>query len=294
MPKIDTTPNKIKPYLFHGVNVTWQEGDKEATGDCPFCSRDGKFSINLDTGKYQCWVCKEVGNIYIFLCKLWELSDKATSNYQELATDRKLRNPDTLVHWELCRSITTGDWLVPGYSHDGKLQQLYRYVKNQERTLLMPTPTLGHKIFGVPKFDSKKQNVYLCEGPWDPQSLWEHLASHKMGDDGVLVETSNLDKSLLADANVLGVPTCTTFQEEWCVLFGGKNVNLMFDNDHPRVHPVTGKPIKPAALEGMKRVAGIMSHSKTPPSSIQFLKWGEQGYDLTLPSGYDVRDKLTG
>jgi hypothetical protein len=44
----------------------------------------------------------------------------------------------------------------------------------------------------------------------------------------------------------------------------------------------------------MKRIAKMLLSSKEPPVNINYLKWGTEGYDLSLKSGTDIRDLLTG
>jgi hypothetical protein len=308
MPKIDTTPANLKPFLFHSVDLHWKDGDDQATADCPWCGREGKFSVQIATGVWKCWSCqsgteKGGGNIRLFLEMLWKQSDSATTNYRLLADDRKLLNPDTLIHWGVCQSVLTHDWIVPGFNEEGKLWQLYRYLKTHERFALLPTPTLGHRLHGVNLYDKSKSEIYLCEGCWDGMSLWEHLGSHKAiaGGEGMieeedlrLISTASIGHSLLADANVLAVPGCSVFSEEWIPLFENKIVHLMYDNDHPRKNPTTGKLIKPGALESMKRAASIlMSRKHHQPKKINFMRWGTEGFNLKIPHGYDVRDVMT-
>lgn len=291
MPRLSVKgPRGLRPYLFHGLDLNWKDGDEEAWSDCPFCGRESKFFVNTETGQYQCKKCGDAGNVPVFLGKLWGLHNEAV-DYADLADDRGLDHSDTLMAWGVCRSVIAGDWLIPAYNEEGKLQQLYKYVKTSERSLLIPTPEMGHKMFGVKLFGKKKSTVYLCEGPWDAMRLWEVLGQTKETEKGH-VGTANRDRSLLADANVLAVPTCTVFAKEWCLLFADKTVVLCFDTDHPRKHPKTGKMIEPAGLAGMRRVAGILSSAKKPPSEILYHRWGEDGVDLNLPSGYDLRDLL--
>ena len=295
MPRIQSKqPEKLRPYLFHGIDLTWKDGDKEAVGECPFCGREDKFSVDIETGKWQCFKCTEAGNIYVFLQKLWVESDKAMTDYSSLVLldNRGLEHPDTLTAWQVVRSITTGDWLVPGYGATGKLSQLYRYVTSEKRSLLMLTPTLGHRLHGVNLYDKSKSVVFLCEGPWDAMVLWEMLSCTKETDDG-LRATANRKHSFLADVNVLATPTCTVFEKSWLPLFSGKKVYLMFDNDHPRKHPKTGKLVKPGGWSGMERVTGMLSSAEKPPDSIGCITWGKEGHSLELPSGYDLKDKLT-
>ncbi len=304
MPKLNADlPSVLKPYVFHGVGVLWKPGEKQAKCDCPFCGREGKLSINAETGQWRCLVCAEGsakggGNVYIFLRQLWNVSDAATKDYAGLAQDRRLYQPESLMHWGVCRSILTGEWLVPGYGPDGHLNQLYRYVRSSDRMLLLPTPTLGHQMFGMPLFNARKRTVYLCEGPWDGIALWETLQHAKVAKNG-LAWTSSKEKNMLADASVLacaGTGAVGEPMEKFLSLFAGKIVNLMFDNDHPRENPKTGTYAEPAGLSAVKRMGSMLLNAKRPPAAIHWLKWGSsqgwEGVDLDKPSGFDVRDKI--
>lgn len=294
MPKQDETPNKLRPYQFHGIDLSYRAGDKDAYGKCVFCDRENKFSINIESGQYRCVVCEEVGNIYILLRKLHALSYEATtdSEYKELAADRKLYTDETLVHWQLAKSITTGDWILPAYNAKGSLVGLYRYIHNGERTLLMPTPTLGLHLFGMHLWEDSKKIVYLCEGWSDALCLWETLGMAKESDTG-LVQTGNPQASLLANANVIAITAAMTFKEEWNNLFGGKIVNLMGQNDHERKHPKTGKRIAPASYDGMMKISKLLEVADHPPAQVNLLYWGDKGFNPDLNSGYDLRDFIT-
>ena len=278
MPKVDKVPEHLKPYLNHGLDLQWWSGDKEATCECPFCGRS-KFSVNCETGLWKCWICAEGterggGNARVFIRVLHEMSYAQPQDYSDLSANRKLLNGVALALWGCCRSIISGEWLVPGYGIDGSLNQLYRYSKAGERMILMPTTSLGQYIFGMDQFDPSKSTIDLCEGYWDGVAWWERLAQTKSTDEGLQL-TGNIEASLLADRNVLAVPGCSIFREDWTPLFAGKTVNLLYDNDHPGTHPKTGQPTPPGALTNMQRVAGILSGSKEPPAEIHFLKWGQ-------------------
>jgi hypothetical protein len=231
------------------------------------------------------------GNASRFIRMLWEECDKTTANYDELAKERKLLYADTLIHWEVVYSPWTKNWLVPGYNADHTMTQLYRYTLVDGKRRLLPTPTLGHQLHGVNLYDASCTNIYLCEGPWDGMALWEVLGQCKRTEQG-LIATGSREKSLLGDACVLAVPGCNTFMESWLPLFSGKVVHLLYDSDHPRINEKTGKPVAPAGLTGLQRVAKILSEASEPPAEIHYLQWGANGYDPSLPSGYDVRDWL--
>lgn len=291
MPRIE--PEKLRPYTFHGVEADWREGDEWTRGDCPICGRSGKFGVELATGRFKCLKCSEVGNAYNFLRWLWDASMESTrsEDYDELALDRKILHSESLIAWQLCKSRLTGEWLSPGYGEEGKLQQLYRYARVYEgddrpRMALLPTPTLGgHRLFGVDLYSTSRGTVWLCEGLWDAVALWEALGMAKL-DEGRVVRTSSRESSLLADASVLATPSASIFKEEWAALFAGKRVNLCFDSDHPR------DGADGAGYAGMKRVAETLLAAGEPPASVSWIKWGPDGCDRELPTGFDVRDLL--
>lgn len=292
MPKIqEKPPKKLQPFIFHGVDLDWQSGETEAKADeCPWCGHD-EFSVNRDTTLWQCFSCGEKGNSSVFLQHLWDISDAGTTDYSVLSETRGLIYPETLMHWGVVFSPLTRRWLVPGYDADGKLRQLYKWVEMKDRSLLLPTPTLGHHLHGVNLYDESKSVVHLCEGPWDGMVLWEFLRHTKETDKG-LRPTANPDASLLSGANVLAVPGCQVFDDSWMPLFAGKTVNLMYDNDHPKRHPKTGKTTPPAGPTAMRRIGKLLLGAKDSPSEVNYLRWGKDGFDPELPSGFDVKDCL--
>ena len=278
--------DELKPYTFHGLHLEYGKSSKEAMGDCPFCGREGKFSINLQRGTWRCLICDQKGNQYTFLELLWE--NATDTGLADLAQERGLQE-STLQEWGVAKSPLTGEWLVPGHNTKGELRQLYRYVKMKDgRMRLLATPTMSHCLHGVNLYNQSKPLVYLCEGPWDAMRLWEVLATSKEK-DGKFVRTKSSKGALISGANVLAVPGCSTFNEAWKGLFIGKRVYIAYDNDHPRQH--NGKTVEPAAYAGVQRVTGILGKST---KETRYLKWGSKGYNLKLPSGMDVRDLLNG
>lgn len=298
----EDTPQTLRPYLFHGVDLTWGKADKEAKAACPFCD-SSKFSVNIATGLYGCWACmgdteKGGSNPRVFARKLLDLATEATTerDYSELAEERGLLESSTVEEWDLGISPLSGLWLAPGYNAEGKVTGVYQWVTNGKRRLWMPTPGLGHQMFGT--LDKAKNNVYICEGIWDAMALWEVFGHTKLTDDDKLMRTGNRDRSILAVSDVIAVPSAHTFNENWAVLFEGKRVILMCHNDHPKPHPKReGVIIPSASYEGMKKLANVLTNSGTPPTEMHYLRWGsvdtDDQYDLERKSGFDVRDALT-
>jgi len=279
--RANSIPVVLRPYRFHGTEFS-RIGQEEACGACPFCGREEKFYVDCVTGKWWCHVCqvkptiKASDPVIAFLNQLWIESDKATVSYDEIRKDRRLLSDETLIAWGVTKSVSTGFWLVPAYDTQNKdrIRQLYSFHVQGSRKLLA-TPTLEHGLFGVNLYDPSKRRVYLCEGPWDAMTLYE-----------VLEETGELE-----DVNVLAVPGCSTFKKNWLHFFKGKDVYILFDNDHPKVNPRTKTTVPPAGFTGVKRVCFLL---KDTADSVSWLAWGNLGYTKKLPSGYDLRDALSG
>src|SRR5574343_737865 len=228
------TPEKLRPYTFHGLEL--RIGEKEAVAEeCPFCGEEGKFGVSVDEGLFRCFKCDSRGNAYVFLAKLWDALDAATKadKYEELAADRGLLTPDPLIHWGIVWNRRRREWAVPGRNLKYEVRPLYRYARVVRKRLLLATPGVGHQMSGVNLFDRHKPVVYLCEGVWDAMALWELLGQVKRTKEG-LAPSGNPRASLLAEANVLSVPGSSVFAEPWKELFAGKDVALLYDNDHPK------------------------------------------------------------
>lgn len=282
-------PEGVQPYLFHGVGISGTSGDENYTGDCPFCNRADKFGVRTvdhptdpkcKAGMYQCWKCGESGNATMFLQWLWKESRESTSleHYRELAADRKLLSVNTLMRWEVARSVLDGHWLIPGYSVNRNLVQLYSYRLDRKtgRHKLYTTPKgcgHGHQLFGRNLYQPRHSLIYLCEGPWDAMALWEVLRGKPI--------------------DVLAVPGCSTLPKSFLPLLSGVQVCLLYDSDHPRTHGKSGEPVPPVGYRAMQRVVKTLAAMPTPPTEVSYLNWGEEGYDPNRPSGYDIRDYLT-
>lgn len=297
MPEV-AAKDGTRPYKFHGVVLAAPNASGQANGDCPFCGKEGKFTVAAESGLAQCKVCQAGSgrggmNPVSFLRLLWESStEKNLTATEELRAGRKLLSKAGLSTWGLVISPLSGEWLVPGYNPAGELCQLYRYARFPGgKYRLLPTPGLAHQLHYAAPFDASKPVVYVTEGPWDGLALWETLRLAK--EDGKrLTLTGAVASSLAATAEVVSVPGCGVFPESWCSLFAGKVVTLCYDNDYPREHPPGSGKFTLAGFEATKRTAGILARSPTPPAEIRYLSWGENGYDPSLPNGCDVRDFL--
>jgi hypothetical protein len=290
MPVVNDEPEGIRFFKWHQMELL--ERGSQAITNCLFCDKPGKFYISIETGEWKCHRCGESGNPMTFSRRLYEKSREGKCDLDNLATNRGLLDPGTLWEWGCCQSVITGEWLVPGYSIEGEVSQLYAYRLIDGKMRLLASPGLGQKIFATPgALTSKASTLYICEGPWDGMALWEvlglaRLAGKSMGSGGDsigLTLTGKVEESLRASAAVIAVPSAAVFFDTWAHVTAGREIALLYDSDHPIS----------AGFNGMKRAAGILGLAKVKPSRLLYLHWGDKGYDESRPSGYDVRDVLT-
>lgn len=304
-------PQKLRPFTSLGVDL--DVGANEANGTCPFCKRAGKFYVRCDEGVWNCMVCQAKGNPVTFLRQLhqmgMELAPNRKGEYAKLAADRGLMFDSTLTAWGVILSpILVNDWLVPAYSADGKLHQLYRYVNLYDakdkrwQKRLIPTPGVwpdGHvhglfaptgAVQAIVTGKATVQDAYVCEGPWDGMAWWEAMRQIKRADRSDLELTGSPDHSLASSSVVVAVPGANVFHETWATMMGGKRVQLMYDNDHPRIE--NGRTVDGAGIVGMRTTSETLAVCPEQPECIRYMRWAMKGYDPGRPSGFDVRDWL--
>ncbi len=303
MPKPFDLPDALRVFVAHGVELTRAGSTNQASGECPFCGKEGKFFVGLEdkdekhfAGGWECKVCGANGNPATFLRKFWEEVCTLDSEQAEtLREHRNLLDVATLEAWGVKVNPLTLEYVVPAYGAGGKLDQLYRYVNlpSSNRHVLIATPGFGHGLFGMSVFDEKKTRVDVYEGPWDAMAAWECLRAVKETTEG-LEETGSESSSLLGEINVLAVPGANVIDERWIPLFKDKHVRTFYDNDHPRPHPKTGVMVDGAALYGTRRICQTLALDSDAPATIHYLNWGKDTFhDPELADGYDIRDHLS-
>lgn len=277
MPKVNEHPEQLRAYLFHGLDLSYS-GSGDAVGECPFCKRERKFFVSQKNGLYNCKVCGEAGNHYTFIRTLFKESAAALSGIEEVAKDRRV-SVDTLLRWGLRRSIIDNEWILPAYGipkpgEETEIANLYRWseMSGKRRLLSSPKPPFAISLFGTQFWDQSLSEVFICEGPWDAMALEEEAV-----------------KEGRHEFNIVAVPGCETFREEWVKLFSRKHVTLIYDNDAPRKIPNKNQYAPPAGYAGMKATARKL---KTVVASVSIMNWGTEGYSPNLPSGFDLRDFL--
>lgn len=288
MPKLVETPEGLRPFVFHGMSFD-PPVSGQARAKCPFCAKQ-KFFANVQNGLWDCKVCGKSGNPKRLIQQLWE---EGTAPDEEFAANRSLQHLSSLVEIGIRHSTISGEVMVPAYGDDGEISNVYLYLKdyktNNGKKILYPTSGIRAGLFGLGTFQKNKKKLYIVEGPWKVAVLNEVLSRSKLGTDGEVTPTGNVKISLQSDANVIGVPGCGTWHESWNSITADKDVLICFDSDHPK--EVDGKTYPPGGWSSAKRLFSKLI-ATTPPSSIQVLRWGIDGFDPDITSGYDIRDRI--
>lgn len=280
--KTSEAPETLRPYLYHGIDLTITGAN--AVGECFLCGRKKKLNVRVDNGFWRCVVCSEGdkgGNASTFIKMLYEQSLATTKDdFYDLIEQR---HPGLQLEWLLeigmCKHLISDEIIVPGFNDIGNVTTIYRILwdREKEKWRAMATPVLGHGLFClVDSFFQKDIRVIdVLEGYKDAVA-WKQ-ALNELG---------------ITDRNVCGVGGTNGFKPSWCWLFQGAIVNIMLDNDHPKLNKKTGTLSEPAGVAGIKRMASILKHSPTPPKQINYIAWNgnKDGWSSELTSGLDVKD----
>ena len=217
--------SKNWPYKIQG---------KEAVLDCPFCSKQKKFSINTESGFYQCWVCRESGN----LIKLkrsqgdWipvyhtsnmrskpkktfpaqEIKDSDQEFIERVEKERSL-SPVTLKRYSISFEGESSAAMIvfPYFLGDEIVMQKKRFLDRKDYRRTEDCPSV---LFGLQHVSGN--DVIVVEGEYDA------LAAHQLG-----------------YANVVSVPNGATVSKngtptecEWLrQLDEFEKVHIALDND---------------------------------------------------------------
>lgn len=292
-------PTGLRPFVFHGVALSYKEGmkDKNVTvEECPFCGKENRMGIKVASGEWNCFNCLK-GNHYVFIRELWKASFSHTSDqdYERLGKQRGL-SPQVLKDWGLARSIITREWIIPGLDGQENIVQLYAYRRLGDRYVLLATPTLSHGMFhsmnkgyDFKTFDKSKKSAYISEGPWDGMRLQDCLICTKeVEDKEELVKTKKPHLSILSEVNVFAVPGCNVMKGDWFKQVDPELFVFLYDNDYPKENK-QGVMQPPAGFEGMKRHSKLVK-ANHPEAEVYYLNWGDDGYTENYEDGMDVRD----
>lgn len=253
----------LAPYKQHGVRFSRTSGS-DAVGDCPWCASRpgsssrgvGKFLARTDGEVWRCVTCPGQGNVQGFLREVAVRNAQAAqvSNLRRLANNRGGLDVRTLRAWGVG---TSGDgFTYPAFilQEDGSpaVADVRRYKPGGK-----PYSTSGGHAglmtackAGAPALTGSRV-VWLCEGEWDGMALWRALREAGIQDD------------------VFAVPGATTLPQKAVGFLSGKDVVLLYDNDHAG---------KAGTERAWSKLAGYAA-------SLRRIVWPEG-----LPDGYDIRD----
>lgn len=254
MPKRSDCPQNVKAFLDHGVDVHTIKPD-ESIADCPFCGKENHLYINSKNGKWDCKACGENGNVYTFLRLLWERSkaDTTDDDFSELSEQRGI--PATVLErWGVCRSATTGEWLLPAFNKEGKVINLHRWEPGNRP---MGTTGINQHPFGNPFPNLRQKTVAIVEGPWDAMA-WDSMLSRAQR---------------LTHATI-GLPGAGSCHDKILAACSGRKVLILLDNDD-------------AGTKGTDKLITKLAQADTPPESFHVLRWPKDA-----PAGCDIRDTL--
>jgi len=201
------------------------------TGDkvmalCPFHNDTNlSFSVDLKTGKYNCFGCDEKGNYITFRSKIDNvntdeaykiiLKELGISDEEEAARKRIYTIKNYCHEKQFSSAWLVEDWKMGDYRNGIKIPYLdeagkeittrYRYASK------MFTWSKGAKVclYGLHKLSEiqSKGYVVLVEGESDTHTLWFH------------------------NIPALGVPGASTFKPEWVEILKGLKVYIHHEGD---------------------------------------------------------------
>lgn len=247
-------------------------------GVCPFdgCidyrDKSPKFSMNIQTGLFQCFRCHLQGNSYGFIRAIHDhyLSKTSEEDYDSLVTLRKKAiDIPTCQEMQLAFNTGTQEWLLPSWGREGLdkgIINLYCYRQCLDHVTRKPYrqiysgPTFKHAPYGVHRLrDGNQRPVWVLEGHWDYLSFCTLLSTTK--------QTHKFDS--VGTCGSGGIP------KSYLSIFNGRAVVLAFDNDSAGEHHTT------SLIQSMNTY-GIL------PTSLSVVAWPEG-----LASGFDVSDVIT-
>lgn len=252
---------KTRSFESHGVSFKTKPGAKDATAICPFCQsihnggqKEGKFSVEIETGVWQCWHCKRKGNIQTFLEQIHEhwLTQTSEVEYEALAAARPGLHIEDFQLQKLAYNQLTDRWLLPCYTRRNTLANLYTY---QPGAHAFCTAGMGHGLFGMESIQAGKP-IYMVEGPWSRMAMLRLMKAAKI------------------KGSVVGVPG-SVFKQDWCDLFIGQTLYLTFDNDSA------------GGEETERAMQFLTSHPNGKPKAINRIHWPS-----TAPPKWDPREMI--
>jgi hypothetical protein len=254
--------SNLKTFYQHGFEEI-EEIDIQVRGYCPFCNGD-KFYINYEIKGWDCKHCGRNGGYQRFLQQITEYCKEQFKGdiIKSLHNNRSISSR-LLKSFDIGYNPKTKKYTIPMYNRDkSKVSNIYIFTPNAKKFKMIGTYGGEQDLIGVDKFDPKAKIIWLTEGHWDYLVMSEIL--------------ENLEKE---DETVLAVPGVNQLKDTWVSYFKGKNVFVLYDNDHDQTKG--GKIVNPSR-EGQIKVYNKL---KLIANELKFIQW-----ENDLKDGYDIRD----
>ncbi len=239
----------LAPYVCHGLDLKPSSGD-EWVADCPKCGKVDHFYVNEDSGQCCCKVCGFKGNVVTFLEYLAANGAKSLTDDKAKIIAKEFGLPVKAIR-AVGFGYVHGRWVLPARNSAGRVNDLRRWPSGPARQF-HSTAKCDTQLLGADELARKQgEDVWVCEGDKD-YVAWKWVLNECKSPDAVV-----------------GVPGADTFKEEWCRLFEGRRVRLLYDNDD-------------AGREGDARARKMLDGLATEIASV---KWPDD-----KPVGWDTRD----
>jgi len=241
--------SSCKAYVKHGF-IPKDLNDTQIWGLCPFCAKENKMYVSIESKAWDCKVCGRSGGFQSFLN---QMTEHCSVQFRgkiaiDLSKSRGI-SLSTLKHFKVGYNEITAQYVVPIFKLDGREVFDLRYYRQKK---LWSTPTCKTGLLNWQEIANCKGTIWLCEGEWDGMAMFDALSQ-------LSIEHNDIP---------ISVPGANTFKAEWSELLRGKIVRVLYDNDK-------------AGIDGAIKVYKNLSECK----DIKFIHWEE-----SRKEGFDIRD----
>ena len=149
----------LAPFLELGFSPTGESGGDEVTGDCPFCGREKKFSVNTDNQMFRCLSaeCGISGNLTSFLREWFRKWEKETTD-EALEALSEQRGLPLECLWYAGIVFDGNQFVIPVRNENGTYVNARRY------------PTGGGKLLGDRQNFRSKLLIRHGSVPFQPRA----------------------------------------------------------------------------------------------------------------------------
>ncbi len=262
--------------FFRHFGVPLDRSATQLVGDCPVCGGH-KFFANSGTGQWDCKKCPVgangqpiAGNCYTFLPWLHRhfLDLTTEDDYAELAKRRKFTITIAILQeFGLALNRITNEWMIPAYSLQKTMANLYGYRKFKDDTgksfyqiVSAPHP-MQQVLYNINNMSPDvNRPLWICEGHWDALALITLLA-----------KTGQRNKH-----DVVAICGSAGFPKQYINTLNGRIVYVVTDNDDVGRGQAT-------------KITNLLATTGTTPSEYKIIEW-RRG----LPDKYDISDACSG